>query len=258
MSPLLIRQPRAFTLVELLVVIGIVALLIAILLPALNRARESAQTLQCASAMREIGLAIRGFAHENGDRAPSGAQTTSSVSWHLILDREYFRSDSAHVGRTGLNAKLVCPKFVPGTSHRMFTLNLMVAGGDNSGSKPYSGSYGYEVVPASLRQENYTKYRLGAKLSRFGRPHEKFMVLESDTPRDLVQSKFYGSNQEPDSVWFIGDSLPNRPPYSGNDGNFSFRHNGYKYMNILFIDGHVEALTYGDGINAKERFSIGH
>lgn len=63
---------RAFTLVELLVVIAIIALLVAILLPALNKARARANTVACLSNLRQMGITLRAYAHDNKDSVPPG------------------------------------------------------------------------------------------------------------------------------------------------------------------------------------------
>jgi prepilin-type N-terminal cleavage/methylation domain-containing protein/prepilin-type processing-associated H-X9-DG protein len=62
---------RAFTLVELLTVIGIIALLIAILLPALNRARESAKTLMCSNHLRQLQLSVFMYVNDNKGFLPA-------------------------------------------------------------------------------------------------------------------------------------------------------------------------------------------
>jgi prepilin-type N-terminal cleavage/methylation domain-containing protein len=66
------RKRQAFTLVELLVVIGIIAVLIGILLPALNRARESAQRTACLSNLRELANSFRLYAATFKDAIPIG------------------------------------------------------------------------------------------------------------------------------------------------------------------------------------------
>ncbi len=76
------RRRNGFTLVELLVVIGIIALLIAILLPAVTMARQEARLLQCESNMRSLGSAIFAYAAGNDGKFPfNGDNRNNDGGW---------------------------------------------------------------------------------------------------------------------------------------------------------------------------------
>jgi prepilin-type N-terminal cleavage/methylation domain-containing protein len=77
------KRKSGFTLVELLVVIGIIALLVGILLPALNRAREQAQRIRCCANLRQLGQAFAIYAAQNKDACPVGYMDQKQFDYFL-------------------------------------------------------------------------------------------------------------------------------------------------------------------------------
>ena len=98
-----------FTLVELLVVIGIIALLISILLPSLNQAREKALTVNCAANLRSMGQTVHMFANDNDLRVPA-AQNNARSAFPWFPSNISYEDFRPMVSTYGYNANvMVCP-----------------------------------------------------------------------------------------------------------------------------------------------------
>jgi prepilin-type N-terminal cleavage/methylation domain-containing protein len=142
MSTARIRRPsNGFSLVELLVVIGLIAVLIAILLPALHRVQEQAKMVQCASNMRQIGMAMLAYSNSNnGWLFPSGLP---EYGYSATLDPTKRWPVHVLTPPTWNNKILLCPAdFEPAAEHS-YILNehlglnhIRFSSGDLGGHSP--------------------------------------------------------------------------------------------------------------------------
>ena len=81
-----LEESKWFTLIELLIVISIIAILAALLLPALNQARERAKTIQCVNNLKQCGIAATEYAHDHKNMIPIKVPDPASSSTRTWLD----------------------------------------------------------------------------------------------------------------------------------------------------------------------------
>jgi prepilin-type processing-associated H-X9-DG protein len=235
------KRRSAFTLVELLVVIGLIALLIALLLPALNKARRSAQTTACMSNMRQLGMATQLFVNEHQGYLPKAWFNTrprSTVPITTVLGPEdIWRYPYPYWGWDYILNLSIKNK------------NVFRCPSDESGLMRDVDGNPKNMIPASYRinLSDSIDPIWAIKVTQLRKPYEAIFIAEGGLRDSLFH---HVATWEPDPTGTPARvnqvAKKENAGYDRHSNKRDLKSTRYARANYVFADGHVETVFWDD------------
>lgn len=244
------RNNKAFTLIELLVVISIIALLIAILLPALGAARRSARSTQCLSRMRSLGIATMAYVTENKGLLPPGDNGPANdpmVGGGLGDGRYYtgYLEDYLEVSDDQNTDFYLCP-------------DSTLEPGNNARRLSYSANENALVIRRVQQQKRLAQITRPTEVVAFGDAAQNGGNGDSGPTYSgqwIIDMGFPPSPADADIPVTYDESL-NVDGVTANGMVIRFRHNSDSTANHGFLDGHAE--TNRGGVLLERNFATNY
>jgi type II secretory pathway pseudopilin PulG len=243
----IIHKPAGFTVVELLVVVGIVAIMVALLMPSLNNARRQARQVVCAAQMRQIYQAILMYCHQSKDVLPGPCYTGVGIP-QGFPGGKYPDGTSTGYSIYGLAGALIgASNILPAGAYPIFgcpsapdTVDVSVQRYVNTfttkslgGVAPSAPLDSYPVDAPDYR--SYAILPFGTSLAT-----PPFTVVP---PRKMAQlGRMFGVSSS--RIWLVHDTFPWHGKLVNSYSDSYWNMPQYSIDNALCADGHVEAKKY--------------